>query len=123
MSANDGLRGYTIAKKLDFLKRAQFWSSEEKIYQDESLRKLIHHSYHTVPYYRKIFKERGIVPEDIRSTEDLLKLPVISKETIINNFNDFVSSKNKKRIFGRTGGTTGNPFKYISSKDNISEMG
>ena len=50
----------------------------------------------------------------------MLKLPVISKETIINNFNDFVSSKNKKRIFGRTGGTTGNPFKYISSKDNIS---
>ena len=44
MSANDGLRGYTIAKKLDFLKRAQFWSSEEKKnYQDESLRKLIHH--------------------------------------------------------------------------------
>ena len=50
--------------------------------QDERLVKQVKHVYEHVPYYRKKMEEKGVVPEDIRSTADLHKLPFLTKDDL-----------------------------------------
>lgn len=50
--------------------------------QNERLVKQVKHVYDNVPYYRKKMDEKGIKPEDIRSVEDLHKLPFLTKDDL-----------------------------------------
>ena len=47
--------------------------------QNRKLVKQVRHVYEHVPYYRKLMDEKGVTPEDIRSVEDVRKLPFLSK--------------------------------------------
>ncbi|MCR4908928.1 MAG: phenylacetate--CoA ligase [Lachnospiraceae bacterium] len=47
--------------------------------QDEKLVKQVRHVWENVAYYRKKMEEKGVTPEDIRSRDDLYKLPFLSK--------------------------------------------
>ena len=53
-----------------------------KAWQDERLVKQVKHVYDNVPYYRNLMEKKGVVPEDIRSTEDLNKLPFLTKDDL-----------------------------------------
>ena len=53
-----------------------------KAIQDEKLVKQIRHVWDNVPYYRKKMEEKGVTPDDIKSTDDLYKLPFLSKEDL-----------------------------------------
>ncbi len=50
-----------------------------KSIQDEKLIKQVKHVWDNVPYYRKKMEEKGVTPDDIQSTDDLYKLPFLSK--------------------------------------------
>ena len=50
-----------------------------KAMQDEKLVKQVRHVWDSVPYYRKKMEEKGLTPDDIKSSEDLCKLPFLSK--------------------------------------------
>ncbi len=56
-------------------------ASPEKIkaLQDERLVKQVKHVYENVPYYKKLMDEKGVTPDDIKSTDDLHKLPFLTK--------------------------------------------
>jgi phenylacetate-CoA ligase len=43
-------------------------------------------AYERVPFYRKKFEEKGVNPKDIRSLEDIVKLPFTEKEDIRDNY-------------------------------------
>ncbi len=47
--------------------------------QDEKLIRQIHHVWDNVPYYRKKMEEKGVTPADIKSVDDISKLPFLSK--------------------------------------------
>ncbi len=51
-------------------------------WQDERLVKQVKHVYENVAYYRKLMEEKGVTPEDIKSREDLHKLPFLTKEDL-----------------------------------------
>lgn len=59
-------------------------ASREQIreWQDERLTKQVKHVYDNVPYYRAKMEEVGLVPEDIKSVDDLHKLPFLTKEDL-----------------------------------------
>ena len=57
-------------------------------YQDQQIASLIQHAYNTVPYYRRIMDERGLVPSAIESRRDLEKLPILTKEDVIKYKNE-----------------------------------
>ncbi len=59
-------------------------ASREQIraWQDERLVKTVHHVYENVPYYRNLMDKQGVAPEDIRSVDDLHKLPFLTKEDL-----------------------------------------
>ena len=52
---------------------------EIKAIQDERLVRQVRHVWDNVPYYRKKMEEKGLTPEDIKSSDDLHKLPFLSK--------------------------------------------
>lgn len=52
---------------------------ETKQLQLEKLQQVVKRAYENVPYYRKRFDKEGISPEDIRTLEDLEKIPFTTK--------------------------------------------
>jgi len=102
------------------LKKSQ-WLSLDQIQklQEIKLRKLIHHSYHHVAYYREIFDKLGIKPSDIQKIEDLQKLPFLDKKTIRQNlYFDLMSDNHDKRKILKitTSGSTGKPLICYADK-------
>ena len=50
-----------------FLRESQWWSKEKlEEYQMRQLERLLKHAYENVPYYRRVFDERGLKPKDIQ---------------------------------------------------------
>jgi phenylacetate-CoA ligase len=47
--------------------------------QEEKLKKQVKHVYEHVPYYRDLMDKKGVKPEDIKTLDDIQKLPFISK--------------------------------------------
>lgn len=47
--------------------------------QNEKIVKQVQHVYQNVPYYRDLMDKKGVKPEDIKSVDDIKKLPFLSK--------------------------------------------
>lgn len=96
------------------LSRTQWLSpSSMRDLQDEKLRRLIRHAYRNVPYYRARMQELGLSPEDIRSQDDLHKLPLLAKADIRKHlYFDIMSENHDKSQVLRisTSGSTAEPF-------------
>ena len=105
------LPSYRIFRKwYKFLQKSQWWSREQlEEYQLERLGSLLHHAYENVPYYSKVFDERGLKPKDIQDFKDLEKLPYLDKNIVLENL-DNLKAKNfslDKFEYVTTGGSTG----------------
>ena len=106
------IRFYPTYKKLI---QNQCKSYEElKEEQEKQLRNMINFAYKNVPYYHKLFDDLKLSPDDIKKLEDLEKLPILTKEIIKQNWDDFkhVNLNKMKYYNNATGGSTGTPFKY-----------
>lgn len=59
-------------------------ASREQIreWQSERLVKQVHNVWNNVPFYRKRMEENGVTPEDIKSVDDLHKLPFVEKDDL-----------------------------------------
>ena len=82
-----------------------------KAIQLRRLQTTIEHVYATVPFYRKKFKEAGITPNDIKTLDDLKRIPFTTKQDLRDNypFGMFaVPMDNVVRIHASSG-TTGKP--------------
>ena len=108
------------------LQESQWWSKEQlEEYQLEQLSKLLHHAYENVPYYRRVFDERGLKPKDIQDFKDLQMLPYLTKEDVRANFNDLIARNIPKEQmdYGTTGGSTAVPLGlYIEKKTHNIRM-
>ena len=104
------------------LQKTQWLPSEEiRRLQTGNLRVLLKHAYETVPYYRRVFRERGLSPSDIKSVDELEKLPVLTKEAIKENRGNLVSrSFPKARLIPYESGGTGNPIKFYITRESSS---
>ena len=96
------------------------WYSREKLedIQRKKLQALLRHAYENVPYYHNMFKSLNLKPDDIRTQEDLQKLPILTKEDIQNNLQDMVArNKSKESLLkNATGGSTGKPLSFYQDK-------
>ncbi len=54
--------------------------------QGARLVKLVDYVYHNVPFYRKKMQAVGLLPSDIRSIEDITKLPFTTKDDLRDNY-------------------------------------
>ncbi|MBU0638908.1 MAG: phenylacetate--CoA ligase family protein, partial [Planctomycetes bacterium] len=112
--------GTTFRRALAFLEESRKWSLNElRAYQDEQLRLMVRHAYDTVPYYRAVFEQRRLTPDDIRTVADLPKLPVLTKQVVRERFADLRSRGWPRRrcLFHRTSGTTGTALRLVRDRD------
>src|SRR5690242_13044310 len=73
--------GHEFETHLRQLVDSEKWSAAEiDAYQNEKIRTLVRNAYENVPYYRERWSALKIHPDDIRSREDLPKLPILTKE-------------------------------------------
>ncbi len=63
-------------------------ASREQIraWQDERLVHTVHHVYNNVPYYRDLMDQKEVTPNDIKSVDDLHKLPFLTKDDLRNAY-------------------------------------
>lgn len=106
--------------RLKELERTQWLSRDElKMSQEERLQALIRHAYENVPFYYNIFQERKLTPRDIKTTDDLVKLPILTRSDVRQNFDNLMAKNyNPRRAKpGATGGTTGEPLRFMKQED------
>ena len=104
----------------DQLKRSQ-WLAPDQVrqIQERKLRELIHQAYYHVAYYRDLFDQLGLTPADIRTIEDLQRLPLLDKEAVRKHlYFDLLSDNHDKRKMLKisTSGSTGEPFVCYADK-------
>ena len=114
------IKGRNLTGSIRFLSSTE-WLSEKELFdlQSNKLRQLIEHCYRNVPYYTRVFDNLGITPDDIRTRDDLSKLPVLTKQIIKDNFNDLISldAAQRQSLDSSTGGSTGIPLRF---KEDVS---
>ena len=54
--------------------------------QGKRLHKIVEYVYHNVPFYRHKLQERDLTPDDIRTIEDIVKLPYTTKKDLRDNY-------------------------------------
>lgn len=99
----------------ELLNGSQWWSRKKlKEYQMSQLRKILIHAYENVPYYKRVFDERGVKPRNIQDVGDLRKLPYLTKEIVRRNFDQLIASNiPKQRLeLKKTSGTTVSPLSF-----------
>ncbi len=83
--------------------------------QSRRLQKLVKKAY-KMPFYKERFDAAGIKPEDIRTGDDLAKLPVLTKDELREWMGkELENPKYKNWIVDTTSGSTGKPLSIIFS--------
>lgn len=86
-----------------------------KKYQSKMLIKTVKYAYKNVPFYRKKCIEHGVKPSDIKSIDDIKKLPIITKDDIRKADPKDIYPQNVKidKLWCiKTSGSTGEPFYF-----------
>jgi phenylacetate-CoA ligase len=97
-----------------------------RAYQDAQLRRLVRHAYDHVPYYRRLFDLNHVHPRDIRGTADLSRIPISSKQELVDYpVTELIDRRVRqdRLITVCTNGSTGEPFTvrrtYIEQAFNV----
>ncbi len=111
----------TVKSNLKTMKSLFHATPEEmRAYQTKKLKELIHHAYNNVGLYRKKWDAAGVHPDDIKTLEDIEKLPIVSKDDFRNAWPHDMIAKGWKEedchLFG-TSGSTGSPVKVLYDKE------
>lgn len=115
----------SIASSYKLIKKLKGLSKDEiQHWQNSRLRQFIKHAYVHTNYYEKLLDDAGIKPDDIKTSEDLSKLPVLTKKNVTENFQDIVPDNLRDIPYKKsaTGGSTGDPMLYWLDKRSWSMM-
>lgn len=89
--------------------------------QLKRLKETIKRVYDTVPFYQKQFKKLSITPEDIKTLDDIVKLPFTTKDDLRENmpFGMLSTSLDHCVELHASSGTTGVPITACYTKEDI----
>jgi len=94
---------------------------ELKHMQWVKLRRLLEHCARHVPYYQKMFQEKGIHWEDLKSFDDFSRLPVLTRK-IVGDQGDATLTRGVRKedlILRSTSGSTGEPTITYYDRDKM----
>jgi len=113
--------GPAFSNKLKLLIESQRWSEDRLIdYQVTKLKVMLRHCAAQVPYYRRLFREVGFDPQRFRQLSELAALPLLEKDSIQSNPQDFLADniRPSQRHYFTTGGTMGKPLGLYNMRDS-----
>jgi phenylacetate-CoA ligase len=101
---------------LRFLGDAERWPRERiEQWQTERLRAVIRHAVRHTEGYRELYRKAGVRAEDVRSTEDVRLLPMVTKQMLQDNLAAF-TAPTPGATYATTGGSTGIPFGFYGTR-------
>lgn len=79
--------------------------------QRRRIRRMVVHAYRTVPYYRETMDRLGLHADEIRTANDLARLPILERQSLQRDPEYFMSSAQSKspHLDASSGGSTGAP--------------
>ncbi len=94
---------------------------ELRALQLERLQWSVRHAHDHVAHYRRAFDEAGVSPDDVRSLEDLARLPFTTKATLRDNypFGMFAVPREDVVRLHASSGTTGKPTVVGYTRDDL----
>jgi phenylacetate-coenzyme A ligase PaaK-like adenylate-forming protein len=87
--------------------------------QWERLQSVVRYAAQHVPYYRNLFREHGLRADQIRSPQDYLRVPVLTKATLQQKLSELVADDRdkKKGHANASGGSTGKPVQFFQDAE------
>ena len=98
------------------LRRTQLMSIDElQALQLRRLQALLREAAVNVPYYQALFQKLGAAPDDFRELSDLARLPILEKQQIRDEPEQFLNRRvDKSRLIeDHTSGSTGQPLRFF----------
>lgn len=90
--------------------------------QLERLQQTVKHCMNS-PFYKKRFEELGLTPQDIRSLNDLQRIPFTTKQDLRDNYPYGLASVSMDKVvrLHSSSGTTGNPTVVLHTQKDLDE--
>lgn len=91
--------------------------------QSRRLKKMVDYVYHNTPFYRKRFQEMGLLPDDIRDIDDIVKLPFTNKLDLRDNYPFGFAAVPMSQIvrIHASSGTTGKPVVALYTRNDLAQ--
>ncbi|CAM3261182.1 phenylacetate--CoA ligase family protein [Aequorivita lipolytica] len=99
-------------------------SKEEiKTFQEEKLKEMLRYLENNSPFYQRFFKENSIHISEIKTLEDLKKIPVTTKDHLQQFNNDFICVPKSEIIdYVTTSGTLGDPVTFALTDNDLERL-
>lgn len=92
---------------------------EKRDFIFQNVRRVVEIASRETPFYRDLYAKNGFDVAELRSFEDIAKIPIVTKEML----QEYDLEKRSRKIAGRsatfTGGSSGEPFLFYSDKRQI----
>jgi phenylacetate-CoA ligase len=108
------LKGNSINKEYLEIKKIKN-KNDLQTFQETYLKKLLLHSYQSVPYYHDIFDRIGIITNNTVDLTKFNKIPILTKELLRKHQKELMSNdKDTRKSFQNfSGGSTGEPTMFL----------
>ncbi|MDR6921681.1 MULTISPECIES: phenylacetate--CoA ligase family protein [Chryseobacterium] len=94
-----------------------------KKFQEQKLQELMAYLEVHSPFYQKLFREHNINPAEIRTLEDLRKIPTTTKNDLQQNNDDFFCIPQTQIVdYSTTSGTLGDPVTFGLSDSDLERL-
>ncbi|HTK90846.1 MAG TPA: hypothetical protein VL948_11380 [Verrucomicrobiae bacterium] len=119
--------GIGACRTVRALAERQWWRPEVlRAHAETKLRALVEHAARHVPYYRDLFSAAGLDPGDVRTLEDLARIPLTTKQELRPAFPQRTTAENlpvarQRRMM--TSGSTGVPLEFYWDRAALPIMG
>ena len=98
-------------------------SKEIKAFQEQKLQELLTYLKTHSPFYQRLFKKNNINIADLKTLEDLQKIPTTVKNDIQQNNDDFFCIAQDKIVdYSTTSGTLGDPVTFGLSDNDLERL-
>jgi phenylacetate-CoA ligase len=118
---HERIKGHSTVRVRTAMEESQWWSRQRlEDAQAKRLSAFVAEAAAHVPYYRALFRERGIDPLRIGSVADLGALPFLDKAAIRANSDALRSESARGLARLNTGGSSGEPLVFFIGKERVS---
>lgn len=90
--------------------------------QFAAFKRIFEYAYASIPFYRLKYRAAGIVPNDIRTKNDIPKIPVLTKQEVMSYTENLNSSYRGRRFLRSTSGSTGKPLIFYKDSESMAHM-
>lgn len=119
------VRGRGFARLLEEYEARTFTDPDDiRELRDARLRAFLLYAYQAVPYYRELFDQAGLHPQEVSTLSELASLPVTSKADVQERRSEFLSRSipRRRRKLLSTSGSTGSGLTVATTLEAVQEQ-